>query len=649
MTGRLDKTLADYLVIAVSPILIMVMVGSLVFFLVEIFYQGQYEGRLTFVLALFVMAAVLIGRISIELGTERASMYAMPLALLTALAIHKFVVAEGGRLGSVGLVVNLGLLGLIWWAAHQLVWDCTLIDETQDSSGQGLLQVAGLNRAETSHEPDGTTTDTVDEPTDRHAAKPERDASRDGMSRPWWVRSRDGQAKPHAPGVWIVYFSLAALPVFGLGQTLVPAGAMDQRRYVFKLLVAYVASGLGLLLTTTFLGLRRYLRQRRLPMPVAMAAMWIAVGAGLIGAILWFALLLPRPNPEYSWDDLVTRYTSPERKASRYAMGNEGAFDPRRDRARVAQDDRVTPDDRDREKTGPAEPSKGPTAEKGPGVQDSQGEEGRRANQGKPKQGESQKPSSRFDARGENASASSGPAPKDGHAKATSSNSEAKKANRDDAKSKTAARGSLPPPAPPEPPASQRSFLAEAWPWIAGALRWAFYGVIAVAVLVWLFRHGRQLAEEVRRVLEELRRFWEHLFGGKPRPVGAATEQPAAAPVPRAKAFADYSDPFATGAAERLSPDELVRYSFEALEAWAREQGCARSPDQTPHEFAHQVGEREAGLAHGARMLASLYCRAAYAPGTLPPADLRPLGQFWRQLAGTASVSYGGELHEGMD
>jgi hypothetical protein len=163
-----------------------------------------------------------------------------------------------------------------------------------------------------------------------------------------------------------------------------------------------------------------------------------------------------------------------------------------------------------------------------------------------------------------------------------------------------------------------------------------------LAGVVWLLCRWRQLVEEMRGILLGLRRFWKRLFGGKPRPIGSVAAQPAAVAVPRTKAFADYSDPFATGVAEQLSPDELIRYSFEALEAWAREHGCARSPDLTPHEFAHQVGEREAGLARGARTLASLYCRVAYAPGTLPPADWGPLCEFWRQLADAAQVPYGG-------
>jgi hypothetical protein len=39
-------TLADYIIIAISPALIMALVGSLVFFLLELFYQGQYQARL---------------------------------------------------------------------------------------------------------------------------------------------------------------------------------------------------------------------------------------------------------------------------------------------------------------------------------------------------------------------------------------------------------------------------------------------------------------------------------------------------------------------------------------------------------------------------------------------------------------------------
>ena len=70
MTRRLDKTLADYVAIAISPVLIMTLVGSLLFFLVEVFYQGRYSGRMLWIFFWFTIAIVLIGRISIELGKE---------------------------------------------------------------------------------------------------------------------------------------------------------------------------------------------------------------------------------------------------------------------------------------------------------------------------------------------------------------------------------------------------------------------------------------------------------------------------------------------------------------------------------------------------------------------------------------------------
>ncbi len=65
-------TTADYVTIAVSPALIMALVGSLVFFLIEVMYVGEYQARLMYVFALFVFAAVLVARISIESGSEYA-------------------------------------------------------------------------------------------------------------------------------------------------------------------------------------------------------------------------------------------------------------------------------------------------------------------------------------------------------------------------------------------------------------------------------------------------------------------------------------------------------------------------------------------------------------------------------------------------
>ena len=154
-----------------------------------------------------------------------------------------------------------------------------------DASGKGVLEAAGLDA-------------------EVEQAAADMEEPRGSKNLPallaWWDRYRRyreaQRKKPHTPGVWVVYFSLAALPLFGLGQSLIPVEEAERRRYVFWLMVYYVASGLGLLLTTSFLGLRRYLRQRKLKMPAAMTATWLLLGGGLIAVLMLLGALLHAPH-----------------------------------------------------------------------------------------------------------------------------------------------------------------------------------------------------------------------------------------------------------------------------------------------------------------------------------------------------------------
>src|SRR5438477_6135596 len=143
---REPPTTTDYVVTALSPVLIMLMVGSLVFFLVEVLYAGQYSGRLLYTLFLFVIGAVLVARIAIEADAARASVYGLLLGIVTYIALLTYVEYPGGGwLKSFGWLVNLALMLLIWWSAHKLTWDCTHIDEKRKGGGRGILSAAGLN------------------------------------------------------------------------------------------------------------------------------------------------------------------------------------------------------------------------------------------------------------------------------------------------------------------------------------------------------------------------------------------------------------------------------------------------------------------------------------------------------------------------
>jgi hypothetical protein len=345
--GKPRKTLADQLVISISPVLIMLLVGSLSFFLIQVFFRGEAVGSVRWVMFWFVLAIVLVSRIGIEQGETHAAIYGGALAIATWFYLMRVHPA---------FLLGMLLLGIVWWCANKLVWDCTLIDEDADASGGGLLETAGERKNEPppppkKQKPKGSRTTQDDKTSTLPIGPPITNA-------------------PHSPGLWVVYFSMAALPIFGIGQMLIPRNDAPARHAGFTYLFVYVAAGLGLLLTTSFLGLRRYLRQRFLEMPGAIAFGWVRFGVGVAVLVLVGALLLPRPGVTQAWVSLRYHIDHQLRNASRYAMqisphgkgagraGKETSADAKNDsdttKPQDAKEKSSTPDD-----TGKAPPSDG--------------------------------------------------------------------------------------------------------------------------------------------------------------------------------------------------------------------------------------------------------------------------------------------------
>src|SRR5262249_26685272 len=158
---------------------------------------------------------------------------------------------------------------------------------------------------------------------------------------------------------------------------------------------------------------------------------------------------------------------------------------------------------------------------------------------------------------------------------------------------------------------------------IATVLKWLVFAVLALVVLYFVVRHGLKFlanfSDWAKQLLAALRNFWANLFGRREEeehvPIGEP-EVMARPPQP----FAEYNNPFDSGSAQRQSPAELVKYSFSALEAFAREHERERLPDETPLEFATRIGIGSPELEKDAPRLAALYARLAYARGALPDA-----------------------------
>src|SRR5262245_47899071 len=126
----------------------MTLVGSLVWFLVTVVYQGDYSWRLRWILGCFVFAAVLIARISMRGDiSARAWLYGIALAIPTWLGMQFFVdYPEDIGLKPWTWALNILFLGIVWWCAHRLTKDCTQLEDEEEQDSEGLLQAAGLEK-----------------------------------------------------------------------------------------------------------------------------------------------------------------------------------------------------------------------------------------------------------------------------------------------------------------------------------------------------------------------------------------------------------------------------------------------------------------------------------------------------------------------
>jgi hypothetical protein len=572
-SDRLPPTVADYVAIVVSPALIMGLVGSLALFIVEVMYRGQYEARLLHTVCFFVFGAVLVARISMigEIA-GRYWIYAPILGLATLAVLGTFVDYPPNHPATPFRVpINIFMVVVVLWSTYQLMWDCTHIDDDGEPTAMGLLEAAGLEEAP----PEDTT-------------KRDEEEAKDPKGVWGWInryqRYRARKKRRRVLGVWVVYFALATLPIFGLGQALIDSEQTGRRRVLFWLMSLYAGSALGLLLTTCFLSLRRYLRQRHVKMPASMTAVWLTTGGVLVLILLILGALLPRPNAEYRLLDLTP-------------LGND-----------EKQASKVSPkaDDAGKDK-GQAGNKSGETNQ-GEGVRDKD----------KPKDSGDK--------------GDKGSKDRDGEKKGGTKDS-GKKGDAKDVENKDAKPGETQPESSPAM-APVKDALEQLGKWF----KWIAFAIVALIVVFALLRGGlRYLAnftQWARDLLDWLRNFWARLFGGaaaQPKLAAKAGESAGGAEE-EDRPFAWYRNPWGDGTAGQRMLRELIRYTFAALQAWAAERGLMREVGETPLEFAARVGDEAPALADDVARFVELYIRAEYAGGKLPAATAEEVRHFWDRL-----------------
>ncbi|MEM9587360.1 MAG: hypothetical protein AAGA03_08755, partial [Planctomycetota bacterium] len=579
--SRPAKTAADYAAIAVAPVLIFLMICSLANFVMLIFYHGPFPERVAYITFMFTMGAVASARISIEQSRSYALGYVITLGAVTFLVMMQFV---GAPLFSAGILLLIGYL------ADRIVHDCTLIDDEVDASGVGLIDSGRLFATESLKQ---TTSDDDPPPSDPPAADSPSAKSRTRVK--------------HQPGRTVMYLALAALPLFGLGQFMMRTDG-DSWTRAQTFLAVYLFSALSLMVVTSFLGLRRYLRQRRVDMPTNVSIGWLAGGLVMIALILVVAYLLPLPGKTIAQARLPDWLGDVEDfSASRLGWGNESADQQLRDTPTAPQrPDQPAPEDspvvaKEGAKAGDAGTGNrddGPAGDQSGGDQSGgeSGESESESSSGSEQSSDSQQSSSSSESDQNQSQASRSEQPQSEMSESERSDSQPRESESDKSesnKSRDEAESSDPksddeqpadqqsdqPPeadeeaqSPVPPPQSQSpGLLSGLTTLVKVVLFLVLFGIVAA------FLYFNR---------DAIRQWWLGLFGDpEPEEAEKAALSKAVATVKPPRPFSSFRNPIGM----ESDPQRVIVITFQAFDAWSREHGWARRDDETPSEFIRRV------------------------------------------------------------
>jgi hypothetical protein len=163
-------------------------------------------------------------------------------------------------------------------------------------------------------------------------------------------------------------------------------------------------------------------------------------------------------------------------------------------------------------------------------------------------------------------------------------------------------------------------------------LKYVFYAVLAGIGVFFAGKYRKSIQAAWREFVAELRELWRRLFGPRDKTESKTQESSLTSSPPAQKPFSAFQDPFVSGAAVNLSAEQLIRFTFTALEAWASERATSRDPQQTPAEFTNLVADRFRDIRGEVQDLCNLYCHAAYASDDIIKEDVMRLEVLWRKL-----------------
>jgi len=552
---RQETSTADLVVEVGIPVATMALVGSLTFFLLELRGLFYPEGiaTLRFVFFCYIVGVVLINRLSAMFtGQGSAFPYSLAMAITMFLFVLVFTSMYGyiagtanDMTGGMPLLTNLLIVAVVWVVADRVTKSCSIETDASADAGVGMV---------------------------------------DSALRPWVVKEKVEEQekqdevqkdvspfrKKH-PGRAVFYFAFLAIPMFAVGQNMIPKASPDAISALFRHTVVYIASSLLLLMFTSYASLRRYFNLRETNVPGHVGGFWIIAGALIVFAAIALARGMPMPVPFVGTPESVQVAGDGYRFASRGPkVGLQDPASP--DSGGRAREERLKPGDK--------------AAGQKTAADSSRSQVNRRVDRGSGREPFFQ---------------------------------------RMIASIRQWFLGY---------PRLTQALIAVSCvvlgviivPLILAGIAGLFGG--GRRVLKSLFGWAPRV---LRRVLEALGILRAPRFAFKmPR---LALSRRKRARLGRLATAARYPDPFMNKTADTMSLSKLIDYSYRALVARGRDMGISPSLDQTEYEFLRFYGERRPETFSIARTLTEMYLFNEFSESD-PPDQWRPwLQEFWQRIA----------------
>lgn len=302
------RTWTDFLIDALTPLMVFTMVYAVVFFLLDVRYvvTAVHDANLRLVAFCFIMGVVALNRLVARDNSNESILYIFGLAGAVAMYTFSAQVYDVGSFAGmvtltpgVATLINVVIVGFIWWLVNRLTHECC-VDENKEAGNVGML-TGSLRGFQASVRRDRKVAPALPgealilpqyeleafDPVEGYTPKLiEEEPVRFSLA--------DRLAKQH-PGMSIFYFSVPVMAIFALGLRMVQHGG-DRWILAGKFYMGvYSVSALMLLLLTSLGQLREYFRARKIAMPEGIGWFWIGLGMIMIMVVLIGAIQMPMP------------------------------------------------------------------------------------------------------------------------------------------------------------------------------------------------------------------------------------------------------------------------------------------------------------------------------------------------------------------